>query len=1053
MSLRILFLVLSLVICSAYARATHIVGGTLGYTYVGPGVGNTSVYRITLTTYTDCSPTSEIPIPEPFVHMGIYLHDPGNPNGPKTLKQAITAPLISTQLITPPLPPGCSVGLGTCITKGIYEVEVTLENSNSGYHIYYERCCRNTALVNIQNPAQMSTAFYAFIPPNNIPNSSPVFVDDPVPLICVGDSLQLVNTAIDPDGDQLIYSFTVPYAGFADILNPAPLPQPTLFWPITPVTYQGGFSAALPFGPGSYSFLHALNGTSVFKTALTGNFAIAVQISEYRNGNLISVTRRDMQLIALVCPENEPPVGDFSATGLSPQVVEGDTLCFEFSYQDPEGNSVGLEVSGEPFGMLPPATFTQDSPHPGMASGTVCWSPPCGSARPLPYTIMYQALDDGCIPQQQINLMNITVVPDTADLFILGDTLVCGLEQVTYQTSKDFGEFQWIVTGGTLAQPTTGPTASITWNLAQGQTGQITVIRNGLCADDTAHIQVNIAPPEFAGQLADLWLCPGSSGPLLAEAGGSNYVWTPGTWLNDSTVYNPITSTPDSLRYSVSYRDSLGCEKFDSALVAVNTQVPLQVGPSPSVCEGVPVTLGGNPTGPAGATYQWAPPGSFVNATLGNAMLNNPQSGWYSVTVTVDTCHATDSVQVTVFSLPTVDAGNDTAVCAQTPLQLNGSGSGQLLWNGNGATLSNPQIGHPNFTANAGVYHPILTATSAEGCTASDTVEIEIWPLPQVQLAGDFSICLGDTVPITATGAQTYTWQFNGFLSSTTGGTIQISVDTSALISVTGTDANGCVHDTTALVEVFRGELSLSTPDTNLCLGESIVLTYESDSTATTVWTPNTYLNTGTGNTVISTPEQDITYLVYAINHEGCVDSSLVSLLVKPLPILDADYETQLFCEYVEVLLSSTNQTDSLAWFNGKEPAGTGNQTTVHLNPQHPETVYLVGTSIWGCQDSLAITADFASLEELLPQEFPNIITPNGDQLNDRWNPDLPPGFADCTRLTVYNRWGNEVFDSRQFPVAFDGKTGAGNALTDGVYFYVLEIGGVYKKGTLTLSR
>ena len=1052
MTPRVPFLLLVLCLSALWARATHIVGGTLGYTYLGPGTGNTSVYRITLITYTDCSPTSEIPVPESLVHLGIYLHDPANPAADKVLKQAITAPLLSSHIITPPLPPGCSVGLGTCIYKGIYETEVVLDNTSSGYHVYYERCCRNTALVNIQNPSQMSTAFYVFIPPTDIPNSSPVFVDDPVPLICVNDSLHLLNTAIDPDGDELIYSFTVPYAGFADILNPAPLPQPTLPWPITPVTYQGGFSSGMPFGPGSYTSLHALTGASVFKTALTGNFVVAVQVSEYRNGNLISVTRRDMQLISLVCPQNQPPVGDFSATGLSPEIVEGDTLCFDFSYLDPEGDSVTLDVSGEPFLLTPPAVFTPDSPHPGMATGSICWSPPCGSARLQPYTIMYQAVDNGCIPQQQINLMQVTVIPDTAKLFITGDTLVCGLEQVTYQTNKDFGVFHWTVTGGTLTQPSNGSSATVAWNLAQGQTGEITVIRDGLCTDDTAHIQVNIAPPEFADQVADLWLCPGSSGPLMAEPGGSNYLWTPGTWLNDSTIYNPITSTPDSLYYHVTYRDSSGCEKFDSALVAVNNQVPLQPGPPVAVCDGLPVSLGGSPTGPAGATYQWEPAASFTDPTSGNPTLPDPQTGWYSVTVSVDTCHATDSVLVTVHPLPDVDAGNDTSVCTQAPLLLNGTGAGTLQWNGQGLTLSNPQIGNPQATAVPGVYLPVLTATSPQGCTATDTVRIEIWALPQVSLSGDFSLCLGDTLPVTATGAIQYAWQFGGYLSSPFGSTVQISADTAALLTVTGTDTNGCTDDTSAWVDVFRGTLSLSSPDTVLCAGESITLSYGGNSESATFWVPATYLNSGTGSTVVSIPEQDITYTAYTTDSEGCTDSAQVTLLVKPLPVLDAEYETTLFCQYVEVILHSNNTTDSLHWLHGNTAAGSGPDATIHLDPQDPETVYLTGTTAFGCRDTLAISPDFATLNELLPQELPNIITPNGDGLNDLWNPPLPAGFADCSRLTLYNRWGAEVFDSRQFPLVWNGKTASGNALTDGVYFYILEIGGVYKKGTVTVS-
>lgn len=1034
-----------------WAHATHIVGGNMGYAYMGPGPGGTFRYKITLITYTDCSPTSEIPVPEPSVNIGVYFHDSANPNAAKTLKQALVAPLVSSQIVTPPLPPGCSIGLGTCIYKGVYETEVLLEASVHGYHIYYERCCRNTALVNIVNPSQTSTGFYSFIPPTSTPNSSPVFLDDPVPLICVGDSLFLLNTAVDPDGDMLLYSFTTPYAGFADILNPAPLPEPVLQWPITPVVYQGTFSAPQPFGPGGYTYLNAVNGLSIYKTALTGNFVVAVEVKEYRNGTLLSSTRRDMQLISLVCPQNQAPTASFPS-GLNVQIAEGDTVCFDFAYTDPEMDSVFLDAQGEPFLMTPPATLTQQYANGSLVQGKVCWAPPCGSARTMPYFITYGAYDDGCIPKTRINIMQITVVPDTADLNILGDTLVCGLETATYQSSKPFGTFQWIVTGGALAQPGTGPSATINWNLAQGQQGHITLIRDGLCADDTAHITVSIAPPTYAGHMPDIWLCPGSSDTLQAEPGGSNYQWTPGTWLSDSTIANPVTNTPDSLYYSVIYRDSVGCEKFDSLLVVVNSHVPINPGNAVAVCEGLPVTLGGSPTGPQGSVYQWTPTAAFTDPTVSNPTLPNPQSGWYTVHVTVDTCHAQDSVQVTIFALPDVDAGNDTSVCAQIPFPLNGSGTGAPTWSSGGATLNNLNSFNPIFSGDTGTYNPILTVVSPEGCSASDTVQITIWPLPDIAVTGNLNICRGDTAMLTATGADNYLWNFSGYLSHADSAVTQAYNDVPTWISVTGTDANGCASKDSVIINVFR--VYMETPgDTVLCLGESVALTFASDSSVSTVWSPVTFLNPATGETVTSTPEHDITYTVYAFNQAGCADSATVTLLVKPLPTLDIGYEAMLFCEYVEVKLNSNNNSDSLYWLVNNTPSGTGQQATVHLNPKQPETVYLVGVSPFGCADTLSLNPDFASLEDMLPGDYPNIITPNDDNLNDLWNPPLPPSFADCTRLVVYNRWGAEVFDSRTFPIAWNGKNGNDKPLTDGVYFYILEIGGIFKKGTITITK
>ena len=80
-------------------------------------------------------------------------------------------------------------------------------------------------------------------------------------------------------------------------------------------------------------------------------------------------------------------------------------------------------------------------------------------------------------------------------------------------------------------------------------------------------------------------------------------------------------------------------------------------------------------------------------------------------------------------------------------------------------------------------------------------------------------------------------------------------------------------------------------------------------------------------------------------------------------------------------------------------------------------------------------------------REIPNIITPNGDPLNQHFVLERETGGAN--RLTLYNRWGNEVFTTNDYRNDWDG-----DGLAPGVYFYHVNgscIGD--KKGTLTISR
>jgi gliding motility-associated-like protein len=62
---------------------------------------------------------------------------------------------------------------------------------------------------------------------------------------------------------------------------------------------------------------------------------------------------------------------------------------------------------------------------------------------------------------------------------------------------------------------------------------------------------------------------------------------------------------------------------------------------------------------------------------------------------------------------------------------------------------------------------------------------------------------------------------------------------------------------------------------------------------------------------------------------------------------------------------------------------------------------------------------------------IPNVFTPNGDGLNDRW---VVPGLPVGTRLQVYNRWGRLVYQTEAY--ANDWQAAG---LPAGLFYYVLE--------------
>ncbi len=125
-------------------------------------------------------------------------------------------------------------------------------------------------------------------------------------------------------------------------------PPNQLPWPVPEVTWAPGFSTVQPFGPGGYSFLNGATGLTEYQPPLQGNYVIAVEIKEYRNGQLIGRTRRDLQLQAIPCPPNNTP----QVSGNLPTsytVNAGDQLCFNMDFIDVDLDSITLNASGTIF--------------------------------------------------------------------------------------------------------------------------------------------------------------------------------------------------------------------------------------------------------------------------------------------------------------------------------------------------------------------------------------------------------------------------------------------------------------------------------------------------------------------------------------------------------------------------------------------------------------------------------------------------------------------------------------------------------------------------------
>ncbi len=137
-------------------QATHIIGGALFYEKISD-----STYTITLKMYRDCSPgTANLP-------NSAVITVRGEQGATFCPSKDVTLPRISLTVLNPVVDT-CVINPGVCVQEGIYQGTFNIFPGNSGYHLYYQTCCRNASLNNVVNPLNSGESFYAYIPPQQI---------------------------------------------------------------------------------------------------------------------------------------------------------------------------------------------------------------------------------------------------------------------------------------------------------------------------------------------------------------------------------------------------------------------------------------------------------------------------------------------------------------------------------------------------------------------------------------------------------------------------------------------------------------------------------------------------------------------------------------------------------------------------------------------------------------------------------------------------------------------------------------------------------------------
>ena len=409
----------------------------------------------------------------------------------------------------------------------------------------------------------------------------------------------------------------------------------------------------------------------------------------------------------------------------------------------------------------------------------------------------------------------------------------------------------------------------------------------------------------------------------------------------------------------------------------------------------------------------------------------------------------TDSVIITVNTLPIITTSNDTAICLGDCAQLNATGGTIYAWTP-GSSLSDSAIFNPIACPIIATNY-LVTVTDANNCFDTSSVTVTINPLPIISASAAVSVCYGDSTQLNALGGVSYVWIPSTGLSNDTISNPMASPSGTTTYVVIGTDIMGC-SNTDSVVVTINQLIVPDLSDTIICIGDALQLTVNGPTGATYTWSPSTDLSDTTIYNPITTTQVTITYFVLVQDTNGCLDSTSILITAESKPEADFSFVISPSCD--GILADFTNLSIGATTYLWNY--GDGNQST-EINPSHlfsynsSATVLLTSYSLGLCSDTATKPITTGNFEDYFNVIPPTILTPNGDGLNDLFKMDLPFGIGSCASIMVFNRWGMKVFDSNGQNSGWDGRTTAGIKVPEGTYFYIIDINGITKKGSLTL--
>ena len=918
---------------STNLKASHIVGGDVTYKCLG-----NNKYEITLNVYRDCFYGDPLAWFDNPAYVGIYR------KSNNTLFQQVNMYFSGiNDTLSNFITDTCLFVPNTvCVHATQYKKIVTIPYDPAGYEIIYQRCCRNEPIQNIENPDHTGATFCVTLsgPAMQLCNSTPNFGTLAPIFICVNQPLAYDHSAVDPDGDSLVYRLNTPLTG-GTYNNPQPvppfiMPPPTnVAWVDPPYSEDNMLGASLPLA------INPQTGVLTAFPTIQGQFVVGIAVEEYRNGVLLSTVRRDFQYNIGECGE--------VLAAFFVDTTQCDNLTVEFDNQSTFSNDFiwYFDWGGD-------HSLSSTAVDPTFVYPDTGW-----------YTVALVAEPTSvCVDTffQDIYLQyNSLFVGFDFTVFDCVDTTVLEIKDLSYDTISPIISWDWEITYSDTVVLTSTVKDPI-FLIPRDVTGTILLVAesfNGCVQSLTLPFETGT--DEFPLSLIpdSHTICLGDSAVLNPQASSIAYpfYWEPDSLFIDPTLPNQTVS-PDSTRVYSVYITAVDSICFAQA------DIEVIVKPLPELafefdvdCNGRTVNFTNNSLNSEGYFWDFGDLStSEDSSSLVNPVYSYPDTGTYIITLSTgpaalcqDTITQELVLQNTIlqagFTYELNDCEVDSVVVYftdQTQNDLNNT----VAWEWQFGSLGTSNEQNPSLT----VYQSdtILvhyTITTAENCQDSLFGEV-IVVLPEDQFIVDsIVICPGNSAELNPGGNPdlVYLWSPADGLSDPTAANPVASPDQTTIYTVTVSvpDHSTCFITREVKVTIPPTLNLVNSGDVTTCEPQ-VTLSASTGAPATITWEPGGL----TGNEITVPVTGITTYTITATDDFGCSEET--SLTVQGGPVdyaMSADSIIICSDEPFDVFVTNLDPNDVLTYQWDPDPAilsggGTNNpdisnapgQTVLYVN-------------------------------------------------------------------------------------------------------------------------